>query len=303
MKITRLIERFTAPPNERISLQNFDPGFLPKGITKQQADELLAGGVARLSKYQDMLYAQDTHAVLVIFQGMDASGKDSAIKHVMSGVNPQAVEVHSFKAPSLEELDHDYMWRCTRRLPERGRIGIFNRSWYEDVLIVRVHPELLRAQHIPEELKDKKIWQRRFNEIASFEKYLENNGVHVVKIFLNISKEEQRRRFLARIERLEKNWKFSLSDVQERAYWEDYMAAYEDCITHTSTKWAPWYIVPADHKWVARLLVAGILNRRLKTLGLAYPTVNEERLRLLQEARQMLDAEAGQSSGGSALRQ
>ena len=292
MNISRQIARFIAPPGQRISLaRDFDPGFVPKGVDKDQSGVLLARGIERLAHYQDMLYAQDRHAVLLIFQAMDAAGKDGAIKHVMTGVNPQGVQVYSFKAPSAEELDHDYLWRCARVLPERGRIGIFNRSYYEDVLIVRVHPEILAGQHIPEELKDKHIWRRRFDEINAFEQYLENNAIHPVKIFLHISKEEQRRRFLARIERPEKNWKFSVSDVKERAHWDEYMDAYEDCFSHTSTKAAPWHIVPADHKWFARLAVSGIVNERLKALNLAYPAVDDEHLRQLNEARAMLEAE------------
>jgi PPK2 family polyphosphate:nucleotide phosphotransferase len=294
MSISGLVAQFTAPPGRRISLaKDFDPAFTPEGLDKQRAAELLKAGIERLAKYQGMLYAQDRHAVLVILQAMDAAGKDGVIKHVMSGVNPQGVEVHSFKQPSVEELDHDYMWRCARRLPERGRIGIFNRSYYEDVLIVRVHPELLAAQHIPDELKDRKIWRRRFDEINAFENYLTNNGIHVVKIFLHISKEEQRQRFLARIERPEKNWKFSVADVKERRHWEDYVRAYEDCISHTSTKTAPWYIVPADRKWFARLLVAAIIDERLKALKLAWPAVNDEQRQQLGEARRLLESEGG----------
>jgi PPK2 family polyphosphate:nucleotide phosphotransferase len=295
MNIARLVDRFIVTEGERISLEkDFDAAFTPKGVDKSSAGELLTRGIEQLATYQDKLYAQDRHALLVIFQAMDAAGKDSAIKHVMSGVNPQGVQVYSFKAPSAEELDHDYLWRCTRLLPERGRIGIFNRSYYEEVLIVRVHADILAAEHLPEELKDKKIWGRRFDEINAFEQYLENNGIHVVKIFLNLSKEEQRRRFLARIERPEKNWKFSLNDVRERRHWDAYMEAYEDCISHTSTKHAPWYVVPADRKWVARLAVSCIINARLQALKLEYPTITEEQRRQLEEARKMLQREAGQ---------
>jgi PPK2 family polyphosphate:nucleotide phosphotransferase len=294
MNVSRLIERFVVPEGQRVSLaKDCDPGFTPKGLNKSAAGELLTRGVEQLATHQDKLYAQDRHALLVIFQAMDAAGKDGAIKHVMSGVNPQGVQVYSFKAPSAEELDHDYLWRCARLLPERGRIGIFNRSYYEEVLIVRVHQQILAAAHLPEELKDKKIWSRRFAEINAFERYLEDNGIHVVKIFLNISKEEQRRRFLARIERPEKNWKFSVRDVEERTHWDVYMDAYEDCIRHTSTKDAPWYVVPADHKWVARLAVSGIINARLQSLKLEYPAITERQREQLEEARKMLELEAG----------
>jgi PPK2 family polyphosphate:nucleotide phosphotransferase len=294
MNLSQLIEEFVVPDGKRISLsKDFNPGFTPTGVDKNTAGELLKRALERLTRYQNKLYAQDRHALLVIFQAMDAAGKDGAIRHVMSGVNPHGVQVYSFRQPSSEELDHDYLWRCARVLPERGRIGIFNRSYYEEVLIVRVHKEVLAAEHLPDELKDSGIWSRRFDEINAFEKYLENNGIHVVKIFLNVSREEQRRRFLDRIQRPEKNWKFSLGDVRERSHWDAYMEAYEDCISRTSTKGAPWYVVPADHKWVTRLAVSAILNARLKTLRLDYPAVTEDQRRRLEEARQMLESESG----------
>lgn len=287
-----LLERFAVPPGKKISLaRDFDAAYKPNDITREEAGTLLEEGVARLSKYQDMLYAQDTHALLVILQAMDAAGKDGVIKHVMTGLNPQGCQVYSFKAPSAEELDHDYMWRCFKALPERGRIGIFNRSYYEEVLVARVHPEILDRQRIPPELKGKDIWTKRFEDINNFERYLTNNGIHVIKIFLNVSKEEQRQRFLARIERPEKNWKFSAGDAAERAHWDLYMRAFEDAFMHTSTEWAPWYVVPADTKWFTRLTVSRILYARMKALDLHYPLVGEEQKKQLSQARDLLEKE------------
>jgi PPK2 family polyphosphate:nucleotide phosphotransferase len=238
-----------------------------------------------------MLYAQNTYALLLIFQAMDAAGKDSTIKHVMSGINPQGCQVYSFKQPSAEELDHDYLWRSFKALPERGRIGIFNRSYYEEVLVVRVHPEILEQQQLPPSAKGKHIWQQRFEDINNFEKYLFNNGILVMKFFLNVSKQEQKKRFLARIDRPEKNWKFSLADAKERGHWDDYMAAYEDVFKHTSTEWAPWHIIPADNKWFTRLAVASFIYHRLQSLNLAYPVVEENHLQKLQAAKVMLESE------------
>ena len=259
---------------------------------KPQAKEALAMGVEVLAEMQDMLYAQDRWAVLLIFQAMDAAGKDSVIKHVMSGVNPQGCQVFSFKHPSAEDLDHDFLWRTTRSLPERGRIGIFNRSYYEEVLIVRVHPEILGFQQLPAETKDKKkIWRHRFEEINNFEHYLVRNGVHVLKFFLNVSKEEQKQRFLARINTPEKNWKFSVNDAKERAFWDDYMHAFEDAFNHTSTEWAPWHIIPADHKWFTRAAVADIIIAKLKSLDLAYPQLSEAHMQNLQKAKELLESE------------
>jgi PPK2 family polyphosphate:nucleotide phosphotransferase len=257
-----------------------------------RATALLQSGIEQLAKYQDMLYAQHTHALLIILQAMDAAGKDGVIKHVMSGVNPQGCQVHSFKAPSAEELSHDYMWRCFRKLPERGLIGIFNRSYYEEVLVVRVHRELLERQPIPPELKGKGIWKRRFEEINCFERYLANNGIQLIKLYLNLSKEEQHKRFLARIERPEKNWKFSTADARERAHWDEYMEAYEDVLVNTSTEWAPWYVVPADIKWFARLIVSNIICSRLESLGLRYPDVDDEHRKEISSARVLLEKEA-----------
>ena len=290
-----LVDRFVAPPGKKISLKRkFDPGYIPKGISKEEAKTLLRTGIERLAKYQDMLYAQNTHGILIILQGMDASGKDGLIKHVMTGLNPQGCQVYSFKVPSDEELSHDYMWRCMKRLPERGRIGIFNRSYYEEVLVARVHPEILDRQRIPPELKGPGIWKRRFEEINNFERYLTNNGIHVVKLYLNLSKEEQRRRFLARIDRPEKNWKFSAADARERAHWHEYMQAYEDAFKHTSTEWAPWYIVPADHKWFSRLAVSNIIYSQLKSLDLKYPAVDEAQREELAKARVLLEQDSAQ---------
>jgi PPK2 family polyphosphate:nucleotide phosphotransferase len=229
----------------------------------------------------------------MILQALDAAGKDSTIKHVMSGFNPQGVDVHSFKVPSGEELDHDYLWRNFKTLPARGRIGIFNRSYYEEVLVVRVHPEFLAGQKLPPSLKDKNIWNRRFEEINNFEKYLVDNGIIVVKFFLYVSKETQKKRFLERALEPEKNWKFSVADMKERAFWDDYMAAYEDMFNHTSTEWAPWYIVPADHKWFTRLSVAAVLYNTMKSLNLAYPTVSEKQKQDLLVAKEELEHENG----------
>ncbi len=255
---------------------------------KQRAEEGLAQGVELLQKLQDKLYAQDRWAVLIIFQAMDAAGKDGAIKHVMSGVNPQGCEVSSFKAPSAEELDHDFLWRCARRLPERGRIGIFNRSYYEETLVVRVHPEYLSGQKLPPKTKTKDLWKQRFKDISNFERHLTHNGTRVLKFFLHISKEEQRQRFLKRIEDPDKNWKFSLKDVEERQHWDAYMEAYEDTIRHTASKYAPWYVVPADNKWFTRLVVASAIVENLNALDLEYPSLTKEELKALETAKQEL---------------
>jgi PPK2 family polyphosphate:nucleotide phosphotransferase len=290
-QLSDVTSRLIAKPGRKISLQrDFDPSYRPEGISKAEAKALLLKGVERLAKYQDMLYAQNTHALLIVLQAMDAAGKDGLIKHVMSGLNPQGTQVFSFKAPSEEELDHDYLWRCFTKLPERGRIGIFNRSYYEEVLVVRVHREILDRQRIP--LKGKGIWKRRFDEINCFERYLTGNGIHVVKIFLNVSKQEQRKRFLERIEQPEKNWKFSSADVRERGYWDQYMKAYEDAIEHTSTRDAPWYVVPADNKWFTRLAVSNIIYSRLKSLDLAYPSLDDAQREELAQARILLEKES-----------
>jgi PPK2 family polyphosphate:nucleotide phosphotransferase len=292
MKAKKSPSPFLIPPGVEISLRkNYDPGYTDDYTSKKDAAEKLQADIEQLAKYQDMLYAQDTYALLLIFQAMDAAGKDGTIKHVMSGVNPQGCDVCSFKAPSAEELNHDFLWRCSKRLPDRGRIGIFNRSYYEVVLVVRVHPELLEAERLPPAARGKAIWKRRFADINNFEKYLTDNGIVVLKFFLNVSKAEQKKRFLERIDRPEKNWKFSASDAKERAFWDDYQQAYEDVFNHTSTACAPWYVVPADYKWFTRMVVAGIVLDALKKLKLRYPTVSEDRKRELLQARDILDRE------------
>lgn len=282
---------FVVKSGSKISLKDYDPKYTGHFQDKTDAQGKLQTDIQQLEKYQNVLYAQNTYALLIIFQAMDAAGKDSTIKHVMSGVNPQGCQVFSFKAPSAEELDHDYLWRSTKALPERGRIGIFNRSYYEEVLVVRVHPGLLKKEQLPHIPEGNQIWKQRFEEINNFEKYLVNNGIILLKFFLNISKSEQKKRFLERIELPEKHWKFSISDAQERAFWDDYMNAYEDVFNHTSTSWAPWYIIPADHKWFTRLAVANIICTKLKELNLQYPTVSEEHKQYLLQAKQMLENE------------
>lgn len=284
---------FRVNSGKKFRLKDHDPGdtldFTDKD--KPRAKEALATGVQALSALQDKLYAQDQWAVLLIFQAMDAAGKDGVIKHVMSGVNPQGCEVHSFKAPTSEELDHDYLWRCSKRVPERGRIGIFNRSYYEEVLVVRVHPQILQKQKVPRELLTKRIWDERHEDIKSFERYLGRNGVLVRKFFLNVSMEEQKKRFLERIDNPEKNWKFSTTDSHERKFWNDYQRAYEDMIRATATEEAPWYVVPADHKWFSRLVVAAAVIDAMASLDLAYPKVDAAQLKELAAAKEELIAE------------
>ena len=284
---------FRVTDGKKFRLKDHDPGETLDftGKDKPRAKEALAAGVQALSELQDKLYAQDQWAVLLVFQAMDAAGKDGVIKHVMSGVNPQGCEVHSFKAPTTEELDHDYLWRCSKRVPERGRIGIFNRSYYEEVLVVRVHPQILKKQKVPRELLTKRIWDERHEDIRSFERYLGRNGVLVRKFFLNVSKEEQKKRFLERIEDPEKNWKFSTTDSHERKFWNDYQRTYEDMIRATATEEAPWYVVPADHKWFSRLVVAAAVIDALASLDLAYPKVDAGQLKELAAAKQELLAE------------
>jgi len=272
-------------------MKQYDPAYTGTFKSKQRAKKKLQQDIASLSEYQEVLYAQNIYALLLIFQAMDAGGKDSAIKHVMSGINPQGCQVFSFAAPSAEELDHDYLWRYMNALPERGRIGIFNRSYYEEVLVVRVHPEILEKQQLPLEAKGKNIWKSRYEEINNFEKYVVRNGVVVLKFFLNVSKMEQKRRFLKRITLQEKNWKFSTDDVRDRGHWNEYMKSYEDVFTHTSTEWAPWYIIPADHKWFTRAAVAEIIVSRLKSLKLSYPTITKEHKQSLLKAKQILENE------------
>jgi PPK2 family polyphosphate:nucleotide phosphotransferase len=257
---------------------------------KPRAKEALANGVEMLAELQDRLYAQDNWAVLLIFQAMDAAGKDGAIKHVMSGINPQGCQVFSFKSPTSEDLNHDYLWRCIKCLPERGRIGIFNRSYYEETLVVRVHREFLEKQKLPPELISKDIWKERFQDIRSFERYLTRNGVAIRKFFLHVSNKEQKKRFLGRIEEPEKNWKFSANDAKERGYWDDYMEAYEDMIRNTATKDAPWYVVPADNKWFTRTVVAAAVIEALDDLDLKYPKVSDGKLKELAAAKRALQA-------------
>ena len=284
-----LMERLIAQPGRKISLASHDPAWTG-GIDKKQATVLLAEGVKALAAAQERLYANNTYSLLLIFQAMDAAGKDGTIRHVMSGVNPQGCQVFSFKAPSAEERDHDYLWRSVKALPERGRIGIHNRSYYEEVLIVRVHPEILEAQQLPPSGRGGSIWKRRFREINNFERYLVDNGTIVVKFFLHVSKEEQKKRFLERLDQPAKNWKFEVGDARERGFWDDYMHAYEQVFTHTSTTHAPWYIVPADNKWFMRMAVAGIVQQTLASLDLQYPAARTKTTEL-EEARRLLLAE------------
>jgi len=284
-------KQFRVQPGEKFKLEDRDPADTAGFKDKKEAKQRLAEGIQKLRELQERLYADDRHALLLIFQAMDAAGKDSTIEHVMSGVNPQGCQVYSFKQPSSEELDHDFLWRTNRCLPERGRIGVFNRSYYEEVLVVRVHPGILAAQKLPTEVVDKDIWNRRFKDINAFERYLAHNGTVVVKFFLHVSKEEQRRRFLARLDEPQKNWKFSLSDVREREHWDDYMAAYEDMLEHTSTEHGPWYVIPADHKWFMRMAVADVIVSTLEKLKLEYPIVGEEKRRELEAARKVLEQE------------
>jgi len=278
--------------DHRFRLKDVDPGETLQFTSedKPRAREALAMGVALLAELQDMLYAQDRWAALLMFQAMDAAGKDSAIKHVMSGVNPQGCQVFSFKSPTSEDLDHDYLWRCLKCLPERGRIGIFNRSYYEETLVVRVHPEFLEKQRLPPELVTKDIWKERFQDIRSFERYLARNGVAILKFFLHVSNKEQKKRFIARIEEPEKNWKLSGNDAKEREYWDDYMEAYEDTIRNTATKAAPWYVVPADNKWFTRVVVAAAVIDVLDSLDLKYPKVSDSKLKELAAAKRALQA-------------
>ncbi len=277
-----LIKPFRVTSGRRFSLGAHDPGDTGDLKSKDEAADLLARGLETLREQQEKLYAQGTWAILLIFQAMDAAGKDSIIKHVMSGVNPQGCQVSSFKAPSAEELAHDFLWRTTQRLPERGHIGVFNRSYYEEVLVVRVHPEILGAQRLPPAMMTKRIWDERFEDIVCFERHLARNGVAVMKFFLNVSKAEQKRRFLERLETPAKNWKFSAGDLRERDRWRDYMDKYEDMIRHTATTEAPWFVVPADHKWFTRLVVSAAIAERMKSLNLAFPAVDREKRKQLK---------------------
>jgi PPK2 family polyphosphate:nucleotide phosphotransferase len=290
IKTARKLAKPFRVTDDSFRLKDVDPGDTLEFTSedKPRAKEALAMGIGLLAELQDMLYAQDRWGVLLIFQAMDAAGKDGAIKHVMSGINPQGVQVYSFKSPSPEDLDHDYLWRCMKCLPERGRVGIFNRSYYEETLVVRVHPEFLAKQRLPPELVTKDIWDERFQDIRAFERYLTRNGIAIRKFFLHVSNKEQRKRFLSRIEEPEKNWKFSANDATEREYWDDYMKAYEDLIRNTATKRAPWYVVPADNKWFTRVVVAAAVIEALSSLDLAYPTVSAAKLKDLAAAKRAL---------------
>jgi PPK2 family polyphosphate:nucleotide phosphotransferase len=289
MSLAKFAKKYRVDDPDKFRIEDWDPADTGKlDIDKKEAKDLLAEGVERLSDLQEKLYAQDRWAMLLIFQAMDAAGKDSVIEHVMKGVNPQGCEVHSFKQPSQEELDHDFMWRTNRRLPERGRIGIFNRSYYEEVLVVRVHSGLLEKEKMPKKLVTKDIWKERFKDIRAFERYLARNGTVILKFFLHVSKEEQKRRFLERIDNPAKNWKFAMGDVEERKLWDKYMAAYEDTIRNTSRPEAPWFVVPADNKWFTRLVVAAEVVDALDRLDLKFPLVPGEVHAELAKARKML---------------
>jgi PPK2 family polyphosphate:nucleotide phosphotransferase len=293
----KLIDRLRVKSGRRVHLDDFDPGVrrvvrqLGKDELKARARRILEVNLAELAEAQELLWASDRWSLLVIFQAMDAAGKDGTIKHVMSGVNPQGCQVYSFKQPSAEELDHNFLWRYMRALPERGRIGIFNRSYYEEVLVVKVHPEWLDRQKLPDGKRGKGFWRARYEDINAFERHLVRNGTRVVKFFLHVSKAEQKRRFLERLENPEKHWKFSLADVAEREHWDEYMDAFEDALSATSTKWAPWYVIPADHKFVARAIVADILTATIRDLELAWPEVDAEQKKQLAAARRRLLAE------------
>jgi PPK2 family polyphosphate:nucleotide phosphotransferase len=297
MARNRRIAEFVAPlkvePGSRVVLaKRFDPASKAGIESKKKGREFLAEGVELLAEYQSRLAAQDTYGVLVVLQALDAGGKDGTIRHVMSGVNPQGVAVHSFKVPSAEELDHDYLWRYARQLPGRGEIGIFNRSHYEEVLVVRVHQKLLERQRLPRAARGKDVWKRRYREINDWERYLFDNGFRIVKLFLNLSKEEQRIRFLRRIDLPDHNWKFSSADIEERDYWDDYQRAFSEMLSRTSTEWAPWYVIPADRKWYARIAAAAVIAQALIELDPRYPTVDDATRRELQKVKAALEAQA-----------
>jgi PPK2 family polyphosphate:nucleotide phosphotransferase len=293
------IDLFCIAPGTELRLKDHDPAWartkemekLQKEEVKEIAQEILNKNVDDLAKAQELLYASDTYSVLIVLQALDAAGKDGLIKHVMSGINPQGCQVFSFKIPSDEDLNHNFLWRYSKCLPERGRIGIFNRSYYEEVLVVRVHPEILDRQKLPPGKRGEKFWEKRFDDINNFERHLARNGTVILKFFLNTSKKEQKKRFLERLEKPEKNWKFSEADIQERGFWKDYMKAFEEAISATSTKWAPWYILPADHKWVARALAADIITSTIQSLNLSFPEVTPERKKALAEAAKKLRGE------------
>jgi len=292
-QIAELITPFRVTPGAKVVLaKDFDPAYKAGVKNKKAGEDLLQQGVELLAEYQDRLAAQDTYGVLVALQALDAAGKDGTIRHVMSGVNPQGVSVHSFKVPSTEELDHDFLWRYAQRLPARGEIGIFNRSHYEEVLVVRVHPEILDNQKLPKASRKGDIWKRRYREINDWERFLTDQGFCIVKLFLNLSKEEQRRRFLRRVDLPDKNWKFSAADAKERGFWDAYQKAFSEMLSNTSTEWAPWYVIPADHKWFARIAAAAVIAHTLVRIDPRYPTVGDEQRQALDDERQALEAEA-----------
>jgi PPK2 family polyphosphate:nucleotide phosphotransferase len=296
-QLTELIRELRVAPGSEVDLaRDFDPAFRAGGMSKPERAEHLARSGELLAEYQDRLAAQDARGLLIVLQGMDAAGKDSTISHVMRGVNPQGVTVHSFKVPSTEELGHDFLWRYACRLPAGGQIGIFNRSHYEEVLVVRVHPELLERQRLPPSARDADLWHRRYRDINAWERHLVDDGFKVVKLFLNLSREEQRIRFLKRIDQAEKNWKFSAADVKERAHWDEYQRAYSQMLSHTSTEHAPWHVIPADHKWFARITVGAVIVQTQVELDPQYPIVGDDERRALVEARTELEAE-GEGEG------
>jgi len=292
-QLAELVDPLRVEPGSKVTLaKDYDPAFKAGWLKKKDGEEHLRVSVELLAEYQERLAAQGTHGVLVVLQALDAAGKDGTIRHVMSGVNPQGVAVHSFKVPSTEELAHDFMWRYAQRLPARGQIGIFNRSHYEEVLVVRVHPHLLERQGLPPDAVHGDVWKRRYREINDWERHLVDNGFRIVKLFLNLSREEQRKRFLKRIDVPEKNWKFSAADVTERSFWDDYQQAFSEMLTHTSTEWAPWYVIPADHKWFARIAAGAVIGQTLIEIDPQYPVVDPQELRALREAGAELEAQA-----------
>ncbi len=291
--IKKFVKQFQVRPGSKVNLsKHHDPGGTGGYRKPDNINALMADGIEFIAEYADRLYAENAQSLLIIFQALDAAGKDSVVEHVMSGLNPAHTQVYSFKAPSPEELDHDYLWRCVKALPERGRLGIFNRSYYEEVLVVRVHPEFLAGQRLPPHTINENLWQQRFEEINNFEKYLVSQGTQILKIYLNVSKEEQRQRQLERIDKPDKNWKFNAGDIKERAYWDEYMAAYEEMFRRTSTEHAPWHIIPADHKWFTRVAAATIIANKLIQMNPQYPKVDEAGMARMLEARKVLIGEA-----------